>query len=83
MIFIRSRNRNADYASFFQLWKDYDPEVEAAAEEEERNAQEIQPLKTEYLDVIISDARIRNGLQFSVQILNTEGLSAPRCTTRT
>ena len=31
-------------------------------------------LKTEYLDIIISDVRTTNGLGFSVQILNTEGL---------
>jgi len=30
-------------------------------------------LKTEYLDIIISDVRTTNGLGFSVQILNTEG----------
>ena len=48
-------------------------EAEAAAEEEERKAQDIQPLRAEYLDVIISDVRTRNGLSFSVQILNTEG----------
>jgi len=30
-------------------------------------------LKTEYLDVIVSDVRTTNGLGFSVQILNTEG----------
>ncbi|KAL5528449.1 hypothetical protein ACEPAF_7585 [Sanghuangporus sanghuang] len=58
------------------LWKDYDPETEAAAEEEERSAQDIQALKTEYLDVIISDVRTRDGLSFSVQVLNTEGIAA-------
>ena len=31
-------------------------------------------LKTEYIDVIISDVRTTNGLGFSVQILGTEGL---------
>ena len=31
-------------------------------------------LKTEYLDIIISDVRTTNGLGFSVQILNTEGI---------
>ncbi|PAV18694.1 transcription factor [Pyrrhoderma noxium] len=58
------------------IWSDYDPEVEAAALEEEKKGQEIQALKTEYMDVIISDVRDRNGLSFSVQILNTEGIAA-------
>ena len=31
------------------------------------------PMKSEYLDVIISDVRTNNGFGFSVQILNTEG----------
>ena len=31
-------------------------------------------LKTKYLDVIMSDIRTTNGLEFSVQILGTEGL---------
>jgi len=30
-------------------------------------------MKSEYLDVIISDVRTNNGFSFSVQILNTEG----------
>ena len=30
-------------------------------------------LKTEYIDIIISDVRTTSGLAFSVQILNTEG----------
>ncbi|THH05282.1 hypothetical protein EW145_g4916 [Phellinidium pouzarii] len=55
------------------VWKDYDEDAEAAAEEEEKRAQDIQPLKPEYLDIIISDVRTHNGLTFSVQILNTEG----------
>ncbi|KAI5123940.1 hypothetical protein M0805_006355 [Coniferiporia weirii] len=58
------------------IWKDYDEEAEAAAEEEEKKAQDIQPLKTEYLDVIISDVRTHSGLNFSVQVLNTEGIAA-------
>ena len=32
------------------------------------------PLKTEYLDVIVSDVHTRNGFGFSIQILNTEGI---------
>ena len=34
-------------------------------------------LKLEYLDVIVSDVRTRNGFGFSVQILNTEGMLPP------
>jgi staphylococcal nuclease domain-containing protein 1 len=30
-------------------------------------------MKSEYLDVIVSDVRTHNGFGFSVQILNTEG----------
>jgi len=37
---------------------------------------ETGPLKSEYLDVIISDIRTANGLGFSVQILNTEGIAS-------
>jgi staphylococcal nuclease domain-containing protein 1 len=29
--------------------------------------------KAEYIDVIVSDVRTKNGFNFSVQILNTEG----------
>jgi staphylococcal nuclease domain-containing protein 1 len=29
--------------------------------------------KPEYIDVIVSDVRTKNGFNFSVQILNTEG----------
>ncbi|KAH8119402.1 transcription factor [Phellopilus nigrolimitatus] len=57
------------------IWSDYDADAEAAAEEEEKKSQDIQPLKTEYLDIIISDVRTHNGLTFSVQILNTEGIA--------
>jgi staphylococcal nuclease domain-containing protein 1 len=35
--------------------------------------EEAAALKSEYLDVIVSDVRTNNGLGFSVQILNTEG----------
>ena len=34
---------------------------------------EAGPLKSEYLDIIVSDVRTTNGFAFSVQILNTEG----------
>jgi hypothetical protein len=41
--------------------------------EAEVDVSETGPLKSEYLDVIISDVRTKNGFAFSVQILNTEG----------
>ena len=34
------------------------------------------PLKTEYIDVIISDVRTKPNFAFSVQILNTEGIAS-------
>lgn len=52
------------------MWKDYDEE---AAEPEVPEQTDGSALKTEYIDVIISDVRPKNGLTFSVQILNTEG----------
>ncbi len=64
-------------ATFLQLWKDYDAEAEAEAEQQaQAQSEEVQPLKAEYQDVIISDVRISTGLTFSVQILNTEGEKA-------
>ncbi|KAF9263252.1 hypothetical protein L218DRAFT_959268 [Marasmius fiardii PR-910] len=57
------------------LWKDYDEEAEVAATEADA-ANETGPLKQEYLDVIISDVRPKNGFAFSVQILNTEGIAS-------
>lgn len=53
------------------MWKDYDEEAERAAEAPVEDVSA--PLKPEYIDVIISDVRTKNGLNFSVQILNTEG----------
>ncbi|EAU91580.2 transcription factor [Coprinopsis cinerea okayama7 len=57
------------------IWADYDAEAEAAPEatEEQDNTG---PLKTEYIDIIISDVRTRNNFGFSVQILNTEGIAS-------
>ena len=56
------------------MWGNYDEEAELAAQvpqEEETGA-----LKADYQDVIISDVRVGPaGLNFSVQILNTEGSS--------
>ncbi|KDQ53594.1 hypothetical protein JAAARDRAFT_72541 [Jaapia argillacea MUCL 33604] len=57
------------------LWSDYDEEAEKAAETENAD-DDVSPLKTEYLDVIVSDVRTRNGFGFSVQILNTEGIAS-------
>ncbi|THV02345.1 transcription factor [Dendrothele bispora CBS 962.96] len=57
------------------MWADYDEEAEAAAQNATAES-ESGPLKTEYLDVIISDVRTRNGFGFSVQILNTEGIAS-------
>ena len=42
-------------------------------EEESKESNDGQALKTDYMDIIISDVRTSNGLSFSVQILNTEG----------
>ncbi|KIJ18624.1 hypothetical protein PAXINDRAFT_161466 [Paxillus involutus ATCC 200175] len=56
------------------MWQDYDEESEKAAQApvEDDNT----PMKPEYLDIIISDVRTKNGLNFSVQILNTEGIAS-------
>ncbi|KAH7913925.1 hypothetical protein BJ138DRAFT_1215342 [Hygrophoropsis aurantiaca] len=57
------------------IWQDYDEEAEKAAEAPPADS-DTGPLKPEYLDVIISDIRTKNGLNFSVQILNTEGIAS-------
>ncbi|KAF5393303.1 hypothetical protein D9757_000664 [Collybiopsis confluens] len=55
------------------LWEDYD---ESAEKVEEAPAEtESGPLKSNYLDVIISDVRTAN-FGFSIQILNTEGIAS-------
>ncbi|KAK7472782.1 hypothetical protein VKT23_000889 [Stygiomarasmius scandens] len=56
------------------IWQDYDEEAELAAQN--TPVEETGPLKSEYLDVIISDVRTKNGFGFSVQILNTEGITS-------
>ncbi|OBZ67115.1 Nuclease domain-containing protein 1 [Grifola frondosa] len=56
------------------VWKDYDEEAEKAAEVAHEN--DDGALKPEYLDVIISDVRAKNEFNFSVQILNTEGIAS-------
>ncbi|KAA1476768.1 transcription factor [Dentipellis sp. KUC8613] len=56
------------------IWSDYDPasaKVEEAPAEDDTSA-----LQPEYIDVIISDVRPKNDLNFSVQILNTEGIAS-------
>ncbi|KAG6918719.1 hypothetical protein DXG01_012204 [Tephrocybe rancida] len=57
-----------------EIWGDYDEETEKAEAEVETN--EIGALKPDYLDIIISDIRIKPALGFSVQILNTEGIAS-------
>ncbi|TFK73990.1 transcription factor [Pluteus cervinus] len=56
------------------LWQDYDEEAEQAAAPVEEQASG--PLKTDFIDVIVSDVRTRTGLAFSVQILNTPGIKS-------
>ncbi|KAG5730041.1 hypothetical protein E4T56_gene5842, partial [Termitomyces sp. T112] len=56
------------------IWSDYDEESEKA--EVAADASDTGALKAEYLDVIISDVRIKSGFGFSVQILNTEGIAS-------
>lgn len=63
-----------------QIWKDYDEEAEKAAEVVESS--DPAALKTEYLDIIISDVRTTPAFGFSVQILNTEGISFALCALR-
>lgn len=54
-----------------QIWSDYDEDVARQAEVEQE--EDFSARKTEYIDVIVSDVRTKNGFNFSVQILNTEG----------
>ncbi|KAF9481526.1 hypothetical protein BDN70DRAFT_830817 [Pholiota conissans] len=58
------------------VWSTYDEETAKAAETVVENDSEAGPLKSEYLDVIVSDVRTKNGFAFSVQILNTEGIAS-------
>lgn len=59
-----------------KIWSTYDEEASKAAETAAENEGEAGPLKSEYLDVIVSDVRTNNGFSFSVQILNTEGIAS-------
>ncbi|KAH7888601.1 hypothetical protein F5I97DRAFT_1853998 [Phlebopus sp. FC_14] len=56
------------------IWQDYDEEEQTAQAAFAEDA--VSALKAEYLDIIISDVRTQNGLNFSVQILNTEGIAS-------
>ncbi|KAH9929310.1 transcription factor [Amylocystis lapponica] len=56
------------------IWSDYDEQAEVIAKAPQEG--DVDALKPEYLDVIISDVRTNNGLNFSVQILNTEGIAS-------
>ncbi|KAG1734762.1 uncharacterized protein EDB91DRAFT_1146762 [Suillus paluster] len=56
------------------LWENYDEEAEKAAQAPAAE-DDAGGLKSEYLDVIISDIRPGNAFGFSVQILNTEGIA--------
>ncbi|KDR75802.1 hypothetical protein GALMADRAFT_248516 [Galerina marginata CBS 339.88] len=58
------------------IWSDYDEEAAKAAEGAVEDEVETGALKPEYLDVIVSDVRTKNGFQFSVQVLNTQGIAA-------
>lgn len=60
------------------MWRNYDENAEVV---EEPETTDDGALKTEYQDIIISDVRTTNGLVFSVQILNTEGMFHPFCPT--
>jgi staphylococcal nuclease domain-containing protein 1 len=57
------------------MWKAYDEEAENTAETAAAD-DDAAPMKSEYLDVIVSDVRTHNGFGFSVQILNTEGIAS-------
>ncbi|TFL04337.1 transcription factor [Pterulicium gracile] len=56
------------------MWSDYDEAAESAAQAEAEPT--TGPLKSEFMDVIVSDVRTHNGLTFSIQILNTEGIAS-------
>lgn len=64
-----------DLTECVQIWSDYDEAAEQAPEvQEEPDGAALRP---EYQDVIISDLRVgKDGLNFSVQILNTEGIAS-------
>ncbi|KAI9456612.1 transcription factor [Russula earlei] len=56
------------------IWSDYD---ESATRQPEAEPEEdFGARKPEYIDIIVSDVRTKNGFGFSVQILNTEGIAS-------
>ncbi|KAN0109313.1 hypothetical protein V8E52_009497 [Russula decolorans] len=57
-----------------KIWSDYDEDAARQAEVEQE--EDFSARKTEYIDVIVSDVRTNNGFNFSVQILNTEGIAS-------
>jgi staphylococcal nuclease domain-containing protein 1 len=56
------------------LWAEYDEEADAAAQAEAETVDS--PLKSDFFDVIVSDVRSHNGLTFSIQKLNTDGIAS-------
>ncbi len=64
---------HADHGDL-QIWKDFDETAEQVVEAPTEDA--TGPLKTEYLDIIISDVRTKPQFAFSIQILNTEGIAS-------
>ncbi|EIN12033.1 transcription factor [Punctularia strigosozonata HHB-11173 SS5] len=60
------------------LWKDYDAEAEqaAAVAAAATSEDDTSALRTEYIDIIVSDIRTTPQFGFSVQILNTEGIAS-------
>ncbi|KAI0302486.1 transcription factor [Russula brevipes] len=56
------------------IWSDYD---EAAVKQADVEPEEdVGARKPDYIDIIVSDVRAKNGFSFSVQILNTEGIAS-------
>jgi staphylococcal nuclease domain-containing protein 1 len=55
-----------------QIWSSFVEET-AKSPRDAADEKRLDPLKAEYLDVIVTDIQTRNGLGFSVQILNSVG----------
>ncbi|KAI0344602.1 transcription factor [Trametopsis cervina] len=55
-----------------RIWSDYDPEAEKVPEVQPE--EEIGALATNYQDIIITDIRTHNGLNFSIQLSGTDGI---------
>ncbi|KAI0063561.1 transcription factor [Artomyces pyxidatus] len=56
------------------MWSNFDEAAEQVPESQPDD--DGSALRPEYLDIIISDVRTKNGFSFSVQILNTEGIAS-------